>query len=141
MVLALDFVERIAHRAKEVGIGILNLAIHPELDHGLRLGDRVKHAGVQALDGDIAPFQDIADVIALGVEDAVDEESDLQPADGDFGADRQTRGVGQELTLMRRIFMERVDAGPDDLVGAEGRQIERKAASFCFNNSRVGSLT
>ena len=123
MMLALDLGERVADRVQEDLVGVLDLAVQRELDDGLPLADRVDHAGIQPLDRDVTPFEHVTDVIVPGVESAVDHERDLQIADGDLGPDGQLRGVGQQLALMRRVLVERVNAGADDLVGLEARPV------------------
>ena len=75
MVLALDLVERIAHRAEEILVGGDDRAVHVELDHGLRPADRRDLAGVfHALDllrGDVGGELDDLERLAVGVEDRV----------------------------------------------------------------------
>ena len=73
MMLAFDLVKRVSHRLQEVLVGILNFAIHGELNDRLRLIERRQHTRVHSLNGDVAPFQNVADMVALCVERAIDQ--------------------------------------------------------------------
>ena len=99
----------------------------------------VEHAGVQPLLGHVAPFENVADVIVVGVKGAVDQERDLEIADGDLGIDRQARGVGEQLALMRGVLVKRVDASADDLVGVETRP-DRAERRFVLLEQLAGRL-
>lgn len=93
MVLAFNLVQLVPKRFQEILIGILNYAVEREFDNGLRLVDGIDHTGIQSLGSDVAPFQHVTDMIALAVEQAIDEQRDLKLSNGDFRADRKTLGV------------------------------------------------
>ena len=128
MMLALDLIQGVAQRIQEILVGVDDVAVESEFDDGLGAVQRRDHAGVHAGIGDIVPFQNIADIIALGVEHAADAEREFEIAHGDVGPMGQPARIGQQLPLMRGIFVEGVDTGADDPVRSKFGQIARKAA-------------
>ena len=77
VMLALDFFQRVAKRIQKILVGIDDAAIKAEFDDGLRALQRHDHARVHAGLGDIVPFKNIADIVALGIEHAADTEREL----------------------------------------------------------------
>ena len=73
--LALDFVQCVAHSAQEVVVGRDDRAVHVELDHRLGLADRADLSGevgvAQLLLGDVRGVLDHLEGLAVGIHDRV----------------------------------------------------------------------
>ncbi|MNQ67141.1 hypothetical protein D3C85_816510 [compost metagenome] len=126
-----DLIQPIADRGQEVAVGVLDRAVHAELDHRLGLAERLQHAGVLAQFGDVVPLQHIADVVAAGVQHRHDPERKAQVADADLGDVRAGQRLGQHGALVRGVLVEDVDGGPHHPVqrhpgegAGEGRLID-----------------
>ncbi len=91
------------------------------------VGGRSIHGRLQARDfvflaalfGHFRPFQAVADVVSVGVDNGRNVQIEAQRADLDIGAVGQVRWIAENAALVRRIGMEIVDAGADQLFRVE----------------------
>ena len=110
MVLALDFVERVAHRAEEILVRGDDGAVHVEFDDGLGAADRHDLAGVlhalHLLRSDVGGELDHADRLALCVEDRI-----IGGLDPDFACPLA------ETLVLRGFELAAVQPGPELAIG------------------------
>ena len=121
----------IAHQGvgRPVHIGHHKIAInHHDRGHGIvhrRLQTRDLYF-VSALFGHIEPFQRVTDVIAFVVNLRRDVDIEDQLAHVNIRGVRQIGRIGQHATLVRRVLVENVDAGANNIfdieAGVDARQ-------------------
>ena len=90
---SLDFVQRVAKGIQKVFVCRGDCAIGPELDDSLGPIEAFENAGIHAGIGHVVPFQHVADVIAVFVEDAADIQGEFVIANGNVGFPGQVGGI------------------------------------------------
>jgi hypothetical protein len=119
MMFAANLLKPVIHDAEEVVVGFDDPAVGFELDHRLNFVDRGQHSLIHSDRRHVEPFQDIADIVAAGIEAAIDRQGDFKVANGNFRPYWELGRIGQHLALMRGVFVEHIDAAADDLFRIE----------------------